>query len=504
MTDEQTSVLTLLQRRSADSPTFAVNIAEIQKIEKTKQIIVAQDHMNKFKQLRELSLTRKKTKKTAPNDLTNEPNVPNQRRSLEWTLIFDGYIRQSNDYCVFIYDRHHFTKRERIRDTAQFFMSVDGHCKVDTCTCRFHGVLSENGRLQASYFGKIEHETDDTHARPIRGSRREELQRFTTLGATPGALYIQQLKSMSDANKEAGNRNNVGSSPSVMRKISSEGNIKYRRDSDVEKSLHELKIEQAKKIFPGEAIPGYIQEISTDPLRLICFTADGIATYHQFAPRMPLSWDATGSIVINRVKRIYYYELTMSNISKGGPSFPITVMLSASHGTMDIVHWMNCFIEKYKQAYGFTKPFPKPPVIHSDRALVFLIAGIQIFNGDETMDRYIERCWRIVQRTATKRDLELTVVHACLGHLMKNVKRNACKDLGKKQVRIRERYSCLFSFIPRHNLPLFLLPLLCLSPGTQMLPSYDLNIQWDLFLIHRYPSACGWSLFSSTATRWKK
>jgi uncharacterized protein YbgA (DUF1722 family) len=101
---------------------------------------------------------------------------------------------------------------------------------------------------------------------------------------------------------------------------------------------------------------------------------------------------------------------------------------------MDIVHWMNCFRQKYKQVYGFSNPLPKPPVIHSDRALVFLIAGIQFFNNDETLNNYVERCWRIVQRTATKRDLELTVVHSCLGHFMKNVKKHASKDLKKKQV----------------------------------------------------------------------
>ena len=124
----------------------------------------------------------------------------------------------------------------------------------------------------------------------------------------------------------------------------------------------------------------------------------------------------------------------MSNIKRGGPSLPITVMLSESHSTMDIVHWINCFIEKYKHVFGYAKPFPKPPVIHSDRATAFLVAGIQIYNNDETMTRYIERCWRIVKRSATARDIELTVVHSCLGHFMKNVKSNALKDLTKKQV----------------------------------------------------------------------
>ena len=253
---------------------------------------------------------------------------------------------------------------------------------------------------------------------------------------TIGALHLQQLKSISATNKEAGNRNVVGSSRSVIRKVSGEANVKLRRDDDLDKSLRELKIEQAKKIFPCEVILRYLQEISTDPLRLICFTAGGIAVYHDFASSMPLSWDATGEIIIYHSKRIFYYELTMSNLQKGGSSPPITIMLGASHGTMDIVHWMNFFIEKYKQIYGFSNVFPKPPIIHCDRAPVFLLASIQVFNGDETMDRYIERYWRIIQRTATnKRDLEITVVHACLGHFMKNVKWNASKVLGKKQVR---------------------------------------------------------------------
>lgn len=401
-------VLTCLQRRTADSSIFTRDIDEIQKIERLKVTVVSQNDMEKLQQMRNDYLEKKNginKKNTAPSS-DIDTHKDNRRRNLEWTVIFDAYVKYSNDYCVFAYDRHHFTNRSTIGNSTQFFMSVDAHCKFDTCYCRFHAILNENGELRVNYCGKIIHKIDEIHARPIRGSRPEELQQFTNLGVSPAALHLQQIKTMSVDNKNAGNRNVVGSSPSVIRKISAEANIKLRRDNDIYKSLHELKAEQAKNIFPAEQIPGYLQEISTDPLRLILFTAAGVASYHQFALNMPLSWDATGGIVINRTKRIYYYELTMSNLSKGGPSLAITSMLSESHGTMDIVHWMNCFIEKYKQAYGFSHPFPKPPVIHSDRALVFLLAGIQIFNNDETMDRYIERCWRIVRQTASKRDLE--------------------------------------------------------------------------------------------------
>ncbi|CAF1667456.1 unnamed protein product [Adineta ricciae] len=77
----------------------------------------------------------------------------------------------------------------------------------------------------------------------------------------------------------------------------------------------------------------------------------------------------------------------MQNLIKKGASFPITVMLSESHGTGNIVHWMNYFKEKYKETFGFRNTFPKPPIIHSDRALVFLLAAIEVFNFDETMAR---------------------------------------------------------------------------------------------------------------------
>ncbi len=427
-----------MQRRINDTSTFIKDISEIQEIERKNAIVVSQSDMEKLKKFHKDELEKKTNnkKKNTTTNLHDIADAETRKRNLDWTLILDRYVTQSNDYCVFLYERHHFTIRPTIGNTSQFFMSADAHCKFTTCTCRLHAILKENGELKINYSGKeINHDSGETHARPIRGERREELQRFTALGSSPGAVRLQQLRLLSPANKEAGNRNVAGATASVIRKISSEGNVKLRRDDDVVKSLHQIKIEQANKIFPGEQMPGYLQEISTDPLRLIFFTAGGLAIYHQFASSMPLSWDATGDIVINRGKKVFYYELTMSNLIKGGPSLPIAVMISESHGTMDIVHWMNCFIEKYKIAFGFSNPFPKPPVIHSDRATVFLLGGIQIFNKDETMNCYIERCWRIVKQKATKRDLEITVVHACLGHFMKNVKNNAFKDLTKKQVK---------------------------------------------------------------------
>ncbi|CAF3324538.1 unnamed protein product, partial [Rotaria sp. Silwood2] len=265
--DEQKNVLTFLQRQDQDSSTFTRDIDEIQQIEREKAIVISQNDMDKLKQFREDYL-QKKSQKNTTADTFDDLDTQNKKRNLEWIIVLDRHIKQSNDYCVFVYERHHFTNQTTIGNTDRFFMSADAHCKFDSCTCEFHAIISENGRLEVDYSGKIVHRKGEHHARPIRGSRREELQQFPMLGATPGAVHLQQLKLLSVDNKEAGNRNVVGSSRSVIRKISSEANVKLHRDDDLDKSLRELKVEQAKKIFPGEVIPGYLQEISTDPLRL--------------------------------------------------------------------------------------------------------------------------------------------------------------------------------------------------------------------------------------------
>ncbi|CAF5209168.1 unnamed protein product, partial [Rotaria magnacalcarata] len=251
ISDEQKNVLTYLNDQNANSLDFTFDVNEIQQIERNKASIISQSDMDKLKKLQQ-GQHKKQHQKNQKNKITTAVATDDDNNN--------EYVWHSNEYCVFTYDRHHFTTRTTIGMTNQFFMSVDVHCKFSTCTCKFHAALTENGRLGINYLGRIVYKAGEIHARPIRGSRREELQQFTTLGATPGVLYLQQLKSISTANKKAGNRNAVGSNRSVLRKISSEANSKLRRDDDLDKSLRELKIEQAKKVFPGEVIPGYLQE----------------------------------------------------------------------------------------------------------------------------------------------------------------------------------------------------------------------------------------------------
>lgn len=61
--------------------------------------------------------------------------------------------------------------------------------------------------------------------------------------------------------------------------------------------------------------------------------------------------------------------------------------------------------------------FPRPAVLLSDRAQIFLQAGLRVFN-DESYQDFLARAYRIVTNQAVKNDFLKTNIHACLSHFM--------------------------------------------------------------------------------------
>jgi hypothetical protein len=63
------------------------------------------------------------------------------------------------------------------------------------------------------------------------------------------------------------------------------------------------------------------------------------------------------------------------------------------------------------------QPFPQPRIVLSDRAMVFLLATLKVWN-DETMSDFLHRAYRIVTDTADADDYKKTIIHACLAHVL--------------------------------------------------------------------------------------
>lgn len=369
---------------------------------------------------------------------------PVRKRDLEWTNVFRKYIHQINSTCVFMHKGHHLStaKEENRKVKKQFLMSADAKCSFTNCTCTTHSIVYTDGTLKVKFEGKICHSPSEQRSHPYRGSFRRAVAEALDSGQTADQYRLKQMNKLTDEHRTFGNNNLIGSSPHVFRKIRSEMKTSLMLDKDLWSSLIKIKEEQSKEINSGRNIAGYLQSISIDPLRLVFYTEAALVLWKQVGKLVPVSWDATGGIVMSHGQKVFYYELTIANISPkaitnrelSGPSFPVTVMVSASHKTNDLVQWLNEFEAAYHKMYGFKEPFPRPPVVHSDGALVFQKAALRVFNGDSSINVYLQRCWTIVSRTAKGDDINKTIIHSCFSHFMKTVKREAMKNYSKDKV----------------------------------------------------------------------
>ena len=63
------------------------------------------------------------------------------------------------------------------------------------------------------------------------------------------------------------------------------------------------------------------------------------------------------------------------------------------------------------------KSFPRPQIVLSDRAQIFFICSLQIWNN-ESMKDFLSRAYRVVNGKADDTDLEKTNIHTCLAHVL--------------------------------------------------------------------------------------
>ncbi|CAF3330451.1 unnamed protein product [Rotaria socialis] len=203
-----------------------------------------------------------------------------------------------------MYQDHHYSTAKSIKSSnkKQFIMSGDAKCNFSSCTCSYHGTVHSNNELIITFEGKIVHSPSEQRARPVRGIHRLAVAENLTSGLSPGQLRLKELGHLTENNRKFGNYNSVGSSPHLFRKIRSEAKTSLMLDKDLTTSLQKIKEEQAKVINVGKRVPGYLQTITICPLRLIHFTEGALILWNKIGSNVPISWDATGGIIMSRGK----------------------------------------------------------------------------------------------------------------------------------------------------------------------------------------------------------
>ena len=91
--------------------------------------------------------------------------------------------------------------------------------------------------------------------------------------------------------------------------------------------------------------PGYIQYFVQDPFKIHMCTAKQIGLLKLFKNKsIDLNLDATGSLISKPPScsnKIFYYALTMQHPEYSTSLVPVALMISSSHCTAEISHFLN-------------------------------------------------------------------------------------------------------------------------------------------------------------------
>ena len=166
------------------------------------------------------------------------------------------------------------------------------------------------------------------------------------------------MRDLNETILSSGNRDNIGCTPSVVQKISSEGHQKEIDDICLIKSLKIF-----KKSFDEQVPGGYIQTIIAHPFGVIAFTEKGIKIYHNLGTDNTIYLDATGTIVSLRhtdysTVRPLYYALVIKHPQSGNPPVAVAEFVTGDQSVLSITFFLNTFI-RYESILYKNKIKPK-------------------------------------------------------------------------------------------------------------------------------------------------
>ncbi|CAF4164381.1 unnamed protein product [Rotaria sp. Silwood2] len=190
----------------------------------------------------------------------------------------------------------------------------------------------------------------------------------------------------------------------------------YNYDAtDADESLFRLNKKFQQEVNPQGRVVGAIQQICKYPYQIIVYTESSIRLFDTLLKHknIVLSWDATGSVIKEKKSspRLLYYELsiTLPGIVSEDSIVPVTFMISDAHSLLFV-----------------NKPFPRPQLILSDRAQIFLLAALHVWNNESLKD-FLNRAYRIVNDNTNDDDLKMTNIHACLAHVLLDTRKTINK-----------------------------------------------------------------------------
>jgi hypothetical protein len=161
------------------------------------------------------------------NSLLAEKNVDSRQLPKgKWAKMITDGIAKSNPYCVISFKSHTVANASRRRPRAsRNLFAAHGMCTFNDCRVTVNVYMKTLPVMLVEYRGKLKHDIKEHHARYIRCGERSQYHQIFNCGKKPNSLFTELLqgKQARDGNLlVAGNMNSIGSTQSVLQKLSSE------------------------------------------------------------------------------------------------------------------------------------------------------------------------------------------------------------------------------------------------------------------------------------------
>ena len=153
-------------------------------------------------------------------------------------------------------------------------------------------VLSESS--------KVKYKIGVTKSRPISGEIRN-LEKAAMVNKPTSVENAKRINMKSGDIYLSGNRDKIGTLPSILKQISYEGRTDGRLGGTELDSMMQMKIKYLVNDRSTSDVKGFIQLISVDPVVLFLWTQGGIRIFHDICKMDAVKWNATSKIVKTRL-----------------------------------------------------------------------------------------------------------------------------------------------------------------------------------------------------------
>lgn len=171
---------------------------------------------------------------------------------------------------------------------------------------------------------------------------------------------------------------------------------------------------------------GFIQSISIFPFIVHLWTEASLRMFNKFAPHDVVFFDATGTIARDLLhttgaakKRVLYYSLIIGHPTGNSP-LPVAEMISNAHDVPVLNNFLQHFLRDVHVVTGH-RCIPKQIEIDFSSAMLQCVVCSAC---SEDIAGYLQRAWEIVNYTASKHQVQKTVIHVCSSHIMHAVQKH--------------------------------------------------------------------------------